>query len=1373
MMKKITFLKSWFLYAILIASCTVCVPFAKIHGQLYVVPKCSNLGSNLYGPMNSVATANATSRSAVIYPINQLSTIIGQLISNIYFNRFTTAGTMGGNPNFKIYLKEVSIVDWAGPITWATEISGATLVYDGNPASIVGSTAGWKNFPLTNLFSYSGTNNLAVFMEYTNTASSTLISWNYEYTEPCVNTSNSNTTKYVNNTTGTLGLVTTGTDFRRPEIAFDLAITCYPPTNIISSNATLNSVDVSWTSPATLPANGYEYYYSTSNAPPTNTTSPSGVVSASTSTNTTIGSLAPGTQYYLWMRSVCSSSDKSPWLGPVQMLTLPSNDNSSTAIPLTINPDYSCDVTTAGLTHSATQSAEGTPSCSATGINDDVWYSFVATNAAHRISFSNVSSGTMVAGLYEGTPGGLTQLTGLCASTTLNASGLTVGNTYYIRAYTTVATATTRAFFNICVGTPPPPPVNNNSSNAIALAVSADETCTTSTAGTTVSATPSPESAPTCSATGINDDVWYSFVAGASGNHSISFSNVSSGTMVAALYEGVPGSLSFITGACASTTLTKLGLTSGVTYYVRAYTTVATVTTEANFDICVTTLPASPINDNASNATSLMVNPPDYSCGSTTSGTTFWATESVEGAATCSATGINDDVWYTFTATNAIHRITFSNVSGGTMVAGIYTGTPGSLTQVGTQCASTTLTATGLTPGNVYYVRAYTTVATATTMATFDICVATPPPPPVNDNSINAIALTVNGPSAGCTAVTSGYTHSATNSAEAATTCSPTGVDDDVWYTFVAQSTAQIITFTNVTSGTMASSLYTGIPGSLTFVTGACASTILAATSLSIGTTYYVRAYTTATTAATTANFDICIASADAPSNDDATGALTLTVGAGCSGSPYATFGATAGALEPVGPCHDNTTTHPRVWFKFTAPASGAVKITTDIGSGSLTDTRISLYATNNPSDYSSFNIIACDEDNGVAPAQGGVGPSKSTLFTTGLLPATEYYVLAHGFGATTVGSFCLAVDEINSSMLSSSSNCAPLASGANQIPYGTGTSAVAYTGWVTMVDAEGKIIANVRNLSGINPSSYSNTFRQNINSAGTRTDGNGIYYLDRNYRISNSAVGPYEIVLYFSEADRWSLFGADPSAAILSNLNITRVSSETSCSNDFLQSDGTEISLINQTASGTANGVSWVRFTTPSLSQFYIHTGATPLPVKLASFTGKNAGTINTLNWKTTEEKNFSHFELQRSKDGVTFHKLAVVNSNRNAMGSDYAYNDERPFEGKNYYRINMVDVDGRSVLSEVIELMVIAGTGLSVNVYPNPVSQQLNIEVAGKIDGNAKVIVSDMVGKIVRTIAMASNTAVVDMNNLPSGIYMIKYSDNSQSSVIKVTKD
>ena len=176
--------------------------------------------------MYSVATANATSRIAVIYPASQLTAVAGTVLTNAYFHRSTTA-SMAGTPTFKIYLKEVSATDWgSGSLDWATETAGATLVFNGNPAPIVGNTVGWKNFPFTTNFPYSGTQNLAVFMEYNNPTASSAITWSYEYTSPCVNTSNSNTTKYTNNTTGTLPATLSTSQYRRPYIGFDFI---YPP----------------------------------------------------------------------------------------------------------------------------------------------------------------------------------------------------------------------------------------------------------------------------------------------------------------------------------------------------------------------------------------------------------------------------------------------------------------------------------------------------------------------------------------------------------------------------------------------------------------------------------------------------------------------------------------------------------------------------------------------------------------------------------------------------------------------------------------------------------------------------------------------------------------------------------------------------------------------------------------------------------------------------------------------------------------------------------------------------------------------------------------------------------------------------------------
>jgi len=220
-----------------------CLGVSHANAQNWIIPGCSiTLGTTLYGPMYSVATANAASRKAVIYPVSSLGGLNG-VLTNMYLERTTVSGTMAGTPNFKIYLKEVTASDWgSGSLAWATEIAGATLVFDGNPAPIVGSTDGWKNFPFTTNFPYLGSQNLAVFFEYSNTSPSTSISWTYEYGEPCIDDGNSNTTKYSNNTSGTLSPTLGSSNYRRPYIGFDFFVppcTASPnPGTAIVSNST-------------------------------------------------------------------------------------------------------------------------------------------------------------------------------------------------------------------------------------------------------------------------------------------------------------------------------------------------------------------------------------------------------------------------------------------------------------------------------------------------------------------------------------------------------------------------------------------------------------------------------------------------------------------------------------------------------------------------------------------------------------------------------------------------------------------------------------------------------------------------------------------------------------------------------------------------------------------------------------------------------------------------------------------------------------------------------------------------------------------------------------------------------------------------------
>lgn len=94
------------------------------------------------------------------------------------------------------------------------------------------------------------------------------------------------------------------------DINIDITPTCFEPSGVGVSAITTSGANVSWTAPAQVPGNGYEYYYSTINLAPTAATAPSGT---STGTSASLSNLLSGTTYYLWVRSSCGAADKSVW----------------------------------------------------------------------------------------------------------------------------------------------------------------------------------------------------------------------------------------------------------------------------------------------------------------------------------------------------------------------------------------------------------------------------------------------------------------------------------------------------------------------------------------------------------------------------------------------------------------------------------------------------------------------------------------------------------------------------------------------------------------------------------------------------------------------------------------------------------------------------------------------------------------------------------------------------------------------------------------------------------------------------------------------------------------------------------------------------
>jgi large repetitive protein len=1540
------------IFTLLLCSLLVSALLPVAAQQQTTVTGTDNFTANTYGPMVT-NTGVRSNRHAYIYTREALFGLPPvATLTSLAFNRVgTSTSAVPAGATFKIYLKNVTQDDWGtGNLDWATAITGATLVYDSDPSSIIGTTTGWKDFALSPTFNYTG-DNLAVLVEYIQPAGpATSINWVYQSSggQPAYA---SNQTKYISTTTTTPGASLTSSEERHPDIRITYTSACQAPQTITGTSNGTNSATFNWTAPAGGdPVQQYEYELRTSGTPGSGST---GLVSTGTTTNTTvtISSLATYKQYAFYIKTNCTSAIPSGYAGPVYVSTIP-NDECSSAVMLTPSSGITCATPAPGTTMGATASTEAAPTCSATGTNDDVWYSFVAINTTHFISLLNTTS-TAAAAVYSGTCGALTQVAGACASTNATATGLTVGQTYYVRVYTTSTTATTGTDFNICVSSPiandecdnaialavsnsptcatsvegttnnssqssaaaptcsgtgtnddvwfkfvatstkhvitldnetnttaaaiysgtcasptqvtcgsdvvpvtgltvgntyyvrvyststsattrttfdicvVTPPANDDCTGAVSLTASSTSTCTSTVSGSTEAATQSADAAPSCSATGINDDVWYSFVA-TSTNHTVRLLNGST-TMAAAIYSGSCGSLTAV--GCASTTAQVSGLTVGATYYVRVYSTSATITTTGTFDICVISPPA---NDECTNAIALPMSSTAFSCSSTISGTTYGSTQSADPAPTCNATGINDDVWYSFTATASSHVVTLSTTSVGAV---IYSGSCGSLAQLADACGAGSAVATGLVIGNTYFVRVYTTSATATTYLDFNICVR---PVATNDECTGAVTLTASSTN-NCTASVIGTTAGATTSADAAPSCSATGINDDVWYSFQATSTKHTVIVTE-TFGTAAAAIYSGTCGALTQVTGACGSGYAQASGLTVGATYYVRVYTTSSTVGSYSDFSICVISA--PANDDCSGAVSLTVSSSnsCS-SPVAGSTAGATASTDVAPSCSATGINDDVWYSFVATATShtiSLAGTTSTSAvavyggscGSLTEVTggcassalivngltvgttyfVRVYTTTSTATtFSPFTICigtlptndecnnaisltASTNDNCNAVAGSTIGATESANTAPTCSPTGINDDVWYSFVATTANTVVSVLEATSTTAIAVYSGpCASLteltagcASGRVSLTgltlgntyyvrvYSTSATSTTYSTFKICIAAPpvNDECANAITLSGsMNGSNITANESQAPDVCGTAISTNAF---DVWYKFTAASNGDATVsITNLSSQLDGVLQGYSGSCGALTPI---------ACA-DGPAEGGSETMTMNNLVAGNTYYVRVYGFNTVNFGTFTITLSGTVLPVSITSFTGERAGSVNKLVWTTATELNNAGFELQRSADGRNFSALSFINSQAMSGNSStkltYAFTDAKPFASAAYYRLKQVDKDGKTTVSPIV-LIKGAKTGVLTlgALYPNPVSITLNLALSAPAAAKINLVVTDLAGKLVlqqpASVVAGDNKLSLQVDNLAPGNYFIKAvcGNNCETAITKFMK-
>ena len=495
------------------------------------------------------------------------------------------------------------------------------------------------------------------------------------------------------------------------------------------------------------------------------------------------------------------------------------------------------------------------------------------------------------------------------------------------------------------------------------------------------------------------------------------------------------------------------------------------------------------------------------------------------------------------------------------------------------------------------------------------------------------------------------------------------------------------------------------------------------------------------------------------PPNDSAVNATLLTMGGICDGisSNGTLAGATVEAGEPNVSCEGSAGNFRSVWYKFIAPASGQVKVSSDYtvaAPDSVVDSKMAVYQVGDSSNFMTYQIIACDDDNGVV----GTG-YRNIIYVTNLTPGGTYYVKYDKWNLSEVdGSFCISVEEFTPSMISSNPNCGATAYGNND--WFTGGNA-----WVSVVDNSGLVIANLKSNASTSIGSVFSRLHQNTGAI--RVFGSQPY-LDRNYEITvdNQPSSPVDIQFFFTDADYNALAAADPNVS-MNSLGATRL--PTAICAAVYDTVGQAEAFLPQTGNGSNNGVRYIVVPTPGFSSFFIHAGNGPLEISLSAISATNVNQKNRINWTTAVEALGDNFVVERSADGRLFSSIGELLAKGSA--SEYAFWDESPYGGINYYRLRMTGASGKHSYSTVVTAVVKGGGGFALEAYPNPTSGQVTVKTIGDRSGNASIRITDLLGKVLYQQEIDSEETLIDLQNFPAGIYLVRYDDDLRTKSIKVT--
>ncbi len=189
---------------------------------------------------------------------------------------------------------------------------------------------------------------------------------------------------------------------------------------------------------------------------------------------------------------------------------------------------------------------------------------------------------------------------------------------------------------------------------------------------------------------------------------------------------------------------------------------------------------------------------------------------------------------------------------------------------------------------------------------------------------------------------------------------------------------------------------------------------------------------------------------------------------------------------------------------------------------------------------------------------------------------------------------------------------------------------------------------------------------------------------------------------------------------------------------------------MSNETIPGDAGATNLGNdYNLSSISGQDFFTSAVSLPLELTAFQSRLTGSSVELLWTTSNEFNFSHFEVERSHDATHWIVIGkVAGTNRPGEQVEYRFQDDAPLP-LNFYRLKQIDFDGNHEYSKIVSAAL--GQGGTVHILPNPATHELHLQGTGDL---FTALIFDQNGSLKKE----ATTSTIVIEDLIPGVYFIK---------------